>query len=101
MNIIECAKECGAKPGITYTHEGPECHVDFTEAQLTAFADRVRAEERERCALKCDAIWKKHWNDYKGRYLGPHPMPLLQGSPYVEGMSDGAEQCAAAIRGGE
>ena len=46
--IIETAKECGSE-----LFTGSETQGDiwtFTESTITAFADRIRQDERERCA---------------------------------------------------
>ena len=58
------------------------------------------AAERERCAKACDAIAEDKWSLYKGRapYTGKEPG---RASDYVQGQSDGADQCADAIRKGE
>jgi hypothetical protein len=48
-SIIETAKECGSE-----LFTGSETQGDiwtFTESTITAFADRIRQEERERCAV--------------------------------------------------
>lgn len=98
MTDIELAKECGALNSYFGPSGYGEPTVQFTHAALTAFADRIRAEERERCATICDDLELKLWNDYKGRPWGK-PHPERKGNPQVEGMSDGAGQCSAAIRG--
>jgi hypothetical protein len=46
-SIIETAKECGALKTVIDQCE----YVAFDGPTLTAFADRIRQEERERCAL--------------------------------------------------
>ena len=53
--------------------------------------------ERERCAKVCDAIAEDKWALYKGRppYTGKEPG---RASDYTQGQSDGADQCADAIR---
>lgn len=55
--------------------------------------------ERERCAKVCDAICDEHWSRYKG--TKPNAGHPARGSYYEEGMSDGADLCADAIRRGE
>ena len=57
------------------------------------------AAERERCAKVCDAISDEHWSRYKG--TKPNSGHPARGSYYEEGMSDGADLCADAIRRGE
>ena len=58
------------------------------------------AAERERCAKVCDDIAEDKWALYKGRkpYTGKEPGCA---SDVVLGQSDGADQCADAIREGE
>ena len=50
MSIIDMhsiARECGAMGGKTLLMD---------ESALTAFAARIRAEEREKCAMLCDEL---------------------------------------------
>lgn len=55
------------------------------------------AAEREACALACDEIEVRLWALYKGR--PPHTgTEAGRACPHVEGRSDGAGECAAAIR---
>ena len=65
-----------------------------------AAIDAAVAAERERCAKVCDAIAEDKWALYKGRkpYTGKEPG---RASDVVLGQSDGADQCADAIREGE
>jgi hypothetical protein len=65
--------------------------------RFKAFADLVRADEREACAKVADGISEDQWALYKGRppYTGQE---LERASEYTQGKSDGAEVCAAAIR---
>jgi hypothetical protein len=51
----------------------------------------------EECAGVCDDIEIDRWNLYKGRtpYTGSEDG---RANPHVEGMSDGAGNCATAIR---
>ena len=58
------------------------------------------AATRERCAKVCDAIAEDKWALYKGRapYTGKEPG---RASDHTQGQSDGADQCADAIRKGE
>ena len=62
------------------------------------FASLVRAEALEEAAKVCDAIEEDHWNLYKGRkpYTGSE---AGRADPHEQGVSMGAEECAAAIRG--
>ena len=65
-----------------------------------AAIDAAVAAERERCAKVCDGIAEDKWALYKGRkpYTGKEPG---RSSDVVQGQSDGADQCADAIREGE
>jgi hypothetical protein len=69
---------------------------DFSFAAWQA----ATAAERERCAKVCDAIAEDKWALYKGRapYTGKEPG---RASDHTQGQSDGADQCAGAIRKGE
>lgn len=61
-----------------------ECKPLYDQPALNA----ALSAERERCAKVCEGIESGYWRQYKdGRY-----------SSHVEGMSDGAGECAAAIR---
>jgi hypothetical protein len=56
----------------------------------------IRAE-RERCAQVCDALSDDLHRQYKG--IAPHaPNNPSRADTFVEGKSDGADACAAAIR---
>ena len=65
-----------------------------------AALDAAVAAERERCAKVCAAIAEDKWALYKGR---PPYTEREQGraSDFVQGQSDGADQCADAIRKGK
>jgi len=60
-------------------------------------AKAIRAEALEEAAKVCDAIEEDHWNLYKGRkpYTGSE---AGRADPHEQGVSMGAEECAAAIR---
>lgn len=49
-SVIDIARECGAQPMPRYNA------VHFSESQLAAFAEWIRADERERCAKLCDEM---------------------------------------------
>jgi hypothetical protein len=66
--------------------------AQFTADQMRAFAALAVQEERERCAEICATYARKKWDAYK-RGAGPD-----RGNPHTEGESDGADNCAAAIR---
>ena len=59
--------------------------------------DAAIAATRERCAKVCEAIAEDKWALYKGRapYTGKEPG---RASDHTQGQSDGADQCADAIR---
>jgi hypothetical protein len=59
----------------------------YTEEQLLAYAAAAIAKTIEQCKTLCEGIESGYWRQYKdGGY-----------SSHVEGMSDGAGECAAAI----
>jgi len=74
---------------------------EFAHPTTSAFEiwQAATAAERERCAKACDAICDEHWSRYKG--TKPNAGHPARGSYYEEGMSDGADLCADAIRRGE
>ena len=61
-------------------------------------AEAIRAEALEEAAKVCDNIENDHWNLYKGRppYTGSE---AGRADPHEQGVSMGAGECAAAIRG--
>lgn len=69
-------------------------------APATAPDDRVKElkAERERCAKVCEAYAIDQHALYKGKppYTGKEAQRY---SPYIEGVSDGADWCADKIRG--
>lgn len=76
------------------------CNLTAPPAQ-TAIADdardAIRRETLATAAKVCDGIATDRWNLYKGRkpYTGAEPG---RADPSVQGESDGADSCAAAIR---
>ena len=93
-----------------YTHgEGWEPlysqdQVDQLQAQLVRQQSSYEAEIKveidaalERAAIACESIETDKWSLYKGRppYTGTEPG---RADNYVQGESDGAGQCASAIR---
>jgi hypothetical protein len=66
--------------------------MKYTADQMRAYAALAVQEERERCAEICATYAHKKWDAYK-RGAGPD-----RGNPHTEGESDGADNCAAAIR---
>lgn len=69
----------------------------YTAAQMLEIAqaaDKAATErERERFSKICDEIASKHWQAYK---RGSDP--ATRANPHTEGQSDGAGECADAIR---
>lgn len=61
----------------------------YTADQLAA----AMANERERCAMICEELESNYWREYKAR---PE-----RSSQYNNGLSDGAGECAIAIRTGD
>jgi hypothetical protein len=64
---------------------------------VNALVALARADEREACAKVCDDIGEDLWSLYKGRapYTGKEEG---RADMHVQGKSDGADECAAAIR---
>lgn len=54
--------------------------------------------EREACALACDKLAAEYRAVYKGRAAIPIAQLGLRYNPHTDGLSDGAGECAAAIR---
>ena len=72
----------------------PQQKCQYTALEVGPFwsqeqMDAAIAAERERCAKLCDEIERKHWLAYKASGGS---------SSHVEGLSDGANECADAIR---
>jgi hypothetical protein len=56
--LLSLAREAGAHIGKKTTIErGVEPYIFITESQLTAFAERIRQDERERCAEQVPTNW--------------------------------------------
>jgi hypothetical protein len=55
--------------------------------------ERMAVAVAQACAAACDDTELRHWNAYKTGH-GPE-----RGSDYTQGKSDGASECAAALRG--
>jgi hypothetical protein len=52
--LLSLAREVGAFEFQQKGTSDPTSYVRFTLLQLTAFAERIRQDERERCAKVCD-----------------------------------------------
>jgi hypothetical protein len=75
--LLSLAREVGASVDAI----DAQYNVAFDEVTLPAFVERIRQEERERCAAICDEIERQQENDNGAANTG------------------GAAACAAAIRG--
>jgi hypothetical protein len=86
-DIIRMAREQGL----------PETATEGVFIVNTDDLGRILAAEREACAVACDDIEVDRWSLFKGRapYTGQEDG---RASSYVQGESDGAGKCAAAIR---
>lgn len=93
-DIISMAREAGAVEEMIAM--GRSDGVLFSASELFRFAALVAAAEREACALACEAIETRTWAVYKGSmdFAGESG----RANPRVYGMSDGASECATAIR---
>jgi hypothetical protein len=69
----------------------------WTQDHWTEYERSIAAAEREACAKVCDGISEDLWSLYKGRapYTGKEEG---RADMHVQGKSDGADECAAAIR---
>jgi hypothetical protein len=63
----------------------------YTAEQMRAYRAEGVAQERERCAKVCDDLEVSIWHQYKKE---------RRNNSHTEGRSDGAGECAAAIRAG-
>lgn len=59
----------------------------YTSAQVEEIRSAAVLAERERCAKVCEEIETASWKEWKATY-----------NTYHDGRSDGAGECAAAIR---
>lgn len=80
---------------------GKVCYVNANRRTIVEFARAIEQASRraalEESAKVCDEIAGDCWSLYKGRapYTGREPG---RADPQVQGESDGADKCAAAIR---
>jgi len=97
--IIEWAREAGFKQRLNSQNEWWMLTPDIANFAAIV-ADHAAKQEREACALVCDEISDDRWAAYKNRppYEGNETTRYSQ---HTEGESDGAENCAAAIRARE
>ena len=74
-----------------FVDKGHRCQQWETTTHVPEEAiNQIRQEAQEKCAIICDEIAVKHWQDYKG---GPNRADM-----HYQGLSDGADECAIAIR---
>lgn len=84
------------------SHPGCATWLDMTEDHFVNVARSIEQASRraalEEAAKECDEIAADCWSLYKGRapYTGRE---AGRADPHVQGESDGADKCAAAIRG--
>jgi hypothetical protein len=109
--INELANSKGVSPLVREALLQMEAELDATNRQVEILSDALaesrregdalvalaRADEREACAKVCDDIGEDLWSLYKGRapYTGKEEG---RADMHVQGKSDGADECAAAIR---
>lgn len=75
----------------------PEKSFDWIAERIAAAIRAAVESEREACALAADSIANDYWDMFKGR--GKHaPNNPMRADPYADGVSHGAEECAALIR---
>jgi len=104
VTVLCLNKKCGTKiQGQEYSHYNNQEEIYQRESQpianwnsrapdhTAAVAKAVEAE-REACASEADALSSEYWGEYKN-IMSPH-----RADPHYQGMSDGAENVAAAIR---
>jgi len=83
--------------GTTAKRYGDVIGMEFTLDELERAFALVAQAEREACAKVCDGVEADRWDCYKGR--GNHErFNTRRADPVVQGESDGASLCAAAIR---
>lgn len=86
----------GAGADVLCGSMGMTTHAIFSRAHMQRFAGMVAAAEREACALACESIETRTWAAFKGdiEWAGESG----RADARVYGMSDGASECATAIR---
>jgi len=94
-DIIRMAREVADKDKDDPYHAGEPPFIVLTDEELERFAALVAAREREACAKVCDEIETDNWDKYKGR---EYDEIIWRADAHVQGVSGGANDCAAAIR---
>ena len=98
--LKELAKENNYEPTYELLSFARLVLINARAQDLAAIAMNIRAavrQEREECAGACEDIELDQWALYKGRppYKGNEDG---RADMYVQGVSDGAGRCVAAIR---
>lgn len=92
--VIDSACVCGSWPG------GPclKCKIvrPYIAEQMDAHGLACYRKAIEDATRVCETIENEEWDHYKGRGSGPDR--AKRADPHVQGVSDGACQCATAIR---
>jgi hypothetical protein len=73
---------------------GPGAYTEASLRKIKRIIERVRADEREACAMICDEL-EQHWSDYKDTALLNGDVEL---SNAASGEPRAARSIAAAIR---
>ena len=97
LGYCRAEKMCRAWCGNSACVSNQAAPVDAKAIQAEAY-QQGRSDMKEEAAKVCDAIEQDRWNLYKGRppYTGSE---AGRADPHEQGVSMGAGECAAAIRG--
>lgn len=90
-------KACEAYISSRYPLAGTSDADDSFEAAMLKCWQAACAWQREQDAKVCDGIELREWHAYKGRNVSAETRYKV-GSDYWQGFSDGAGNCAGAIR---
>ena len=88
LEIVELAKSFGAVVGVKHILDTDKEMVHFTPEELVEFFEWVKKQQRAIDAKICFAESEKAFR-LKG---------TSDWSPYIEGMSDGADECGELIK---
>ena len=88
LEVVELAKACGAVVGVKHILDTAKEMVHFTPEELVDFFELVKRQQKYRDASICFAESEKAFK-LKG---------TNDWSPYIEGMSDGADECGELIQ---
>lgn len=97
IDIEAMAKESGMDVSMWSYGAGSIVFTMGTDGVSRGAVERFARLILERCAQECDAISADKWALYKGRspYTG---IERGRADPDTQGQSDGADECATAIR---